>query len=473
MRVLLVLLFLFSGVAQAQYVVVVDSLSQKPIPFVHIYDGTKGVIANNAGVFYWQESSAVDSLSFSCLGYAVKIIARSQLKDSIFLMPKAVALTEVVVSNNTLSAEEIMDRVVATTEKNIDFGLSSSEVFVHQTYVEDIHNMDIEIKKSTIPELGQAFVDELLEKAPKKEVEESFSKSTWLRDSGGLTYHKLQVLQAARLSDSITKNNFDTMAKTMNELLKKRVKKNSYFKVKSGPIVTFKVKNPVQEVDTVAQQKKALTPKKYAENTLGFLQRIAYKDLFEDKRWILPFIDKRHNYQFTNEGIVYHLRVPVYKIRFSTRKKKGYTGYLLVDVDDFGVHQMVYQSNKHETRFKLFGLFFEERLNNKRYTFVKNHLGKYTLYHIDEAYQQQMGIKRPITIIEKNKVVKGRNRQNVLAMDVHIAIKATELKSIHFNAITPISKKEFDAFSLKHSVLPKELYSKTEVKEYIPGLPID
>lgn len=471
-KIALLLCFTFFGV-YAQHITVLDSLSQKPIPLVHIYDGSKGVIANNAGVFYWQDSRAVDSLSFSCLGYAAKKIARTQLKDSIFLMPRVVALLEVVVSNRILSAEEIIDKVIATTENNIDFGFSLSEVFLHEVELSNIEKMDFEINKSTIPELGQRFIDEILEKVPKKEIDESFSKSKWLRDNGGLKFHKLHVLQAARLTDSVTNELYNSMSKTIDEILKKRVKKDSYFKVKSGPFLTFKVKNPVKEVDTVAQKKWVLTPKKFAENTLGVLQRVAYKDLFENKGWILPFIDKRHKYQFTYEGIVYHLRVPVYKIRFSTGKKKDYNGYLLVDVEDFGVHKIVYQSNNHESRLKLLGLFYEERLNNKSYTFVKNHLGKYTLYHIYEDQQQQMGIKRPLTIIEKNKIVKGRNRQNTLAMDIHLGVKEVYQKSIYFNAITPISKNEFDAYVLKHSVLPKDLYSKAAVKKYMPGLPIE
>ena len=48
-----------------------DSISQEPIPFVHIYDGNKGVISSSLGAFYWQ-SNAADSISFSCMGYGTK-----------------------------------------------------------------------------------------------------------------------------------------------------------------------------------------------------------------------------------------------------------------------------------------------------------------------------------------------------------------------------------------------------------------
>lgn len=472
MRGLLLFLVLFSSAVQAQRVVVMDSISNEPISLVSVYDGKTGVITSSSGTFYWQKPQA-DSITLSCLGYTQKKIAASQIRDTLYLLPKAVELMPVMVSNRTLTAVEIIDSVKANTSKTVDFGLSSSEVFVHYIDLTDVQKMDIEIKKSTIPELDQTFVDEILAQVPKKEKDEFYSKSKWLRDSGGLKHHKLQVLQAATLRDSITESRFDSMEKTISEILTKRVKKDSYFKVKSGPLITVKMNNPVQEIDTVEQEKRKLTPKKYAANQLGSLQGLATKNLFAENNWALPFLVNPKKYTFSNEGTVYDLGVPVYKIQFSSKKKKDYNGYLLIDVEDFGVHQIRYQNNKHQVRVKLFGLFYEERLNNRTYSFVKNHLGKYTLYHIYEEYQEHAGIKRPFKIIEKNKVVKGRNRQNIFSMDANFNIKQVHQKNIYFNSFTPISKKAFDAFKLEHSVLPKDMYSQSEIKKYIPDFPLE
>jgi len=220
MRALLLFLILFSSVAKAQYVVVLDSISNAPIPLVSVYDGKTGVITNSDGTFYWHKPQA-DSITLSCLGYERKIVATAQIKDTLYMLPKAVELLPVVVSNRTLSAEEIMDSLRANTRKNIDFGLSASEVFVHDVDMYDTQKMDIEIKKSTIPELDQDFTDEILRRFPKKEINESFFKSKWLRDSGGLKKHKLQVLQATKLRDSLKYSYFDSMGKTIGDILKK------------------------------------------------------------------------------------------------------------------------------------------------------------------------------------------------------------------------------------------------------------
>ena len=397
----------------------------------------------------------------------------AQLNDTLFMLPKTVALKPVIVSNRILTANEIIDSVRSNTSKNIDFGLSASEVFVHRKNSYDNQKINIEIKKSTIPELDQSFVNEILAKVPKKEIDESFSKSTWLRDSGGLTYHKLTILKAANLQDSLLDNRFDSMEKTIDEIMQKRIKKDSYFKVKSGPLISVSMDNPVAEVDSIEQEQRTITPKKYAERELGNLQRLANKNLFEDKHWALPFLTTPKKYRFENEGIVYDMSVPVYKIRFHSTKKKDYSGYLMVDVEDYGVHKIVYHSNKYQRRIKLFGLFFEKRLNNKAYTFVKNHSGKYTLYHVYEEHQLNNGIKRPFKIIEKNKVVKGRNRQNTLSMEVNFSMNQIQQQHVYIHSYTPISKKEFDTFKLNHRVLPKDLYSKDAITKYIPGLPME
>jgi hypothetical protein len=313
MRVLLLFLILFSSVAKAQYVVVLDSISNAPMSLVSVYDGKTGVITNSDGTFYWHKPQT-DSITLSCLGYARKRVATAQIKDTLYMLPKAVELLPVVVSNRKLSAEEIIDSLKANTHKNVDFGLSASEVYLHYTDMDEVQKMDIEIKKSTIPELDQNFVDEILEHVPKSDRDDSFSKSKWLRDSGGLKQHKLQVLQAAKLRDSLKDSYFDSMEKTIGDILKKRVKKDSYFKVKSGPLISVKMDNPAKEVDTIEQEKKALTPKKYAANQLGTLQRLATKTLFAEKDWVLPFLATPNKYRFSNEGIVYDLSVPVYKI---------------------------------------------------------------------------------------------------------------------------------------------------------------
>ena len=469
----LLLLFSFSTAAYSQRITVLDSSSQEPIPFVHVYDGNKGVIASATGAFYWQ-SNAGDSISLSCMGYATKTIGVDQLKDSLFLMPEALALAPIVVSNRSLTAIEIMARVLENTPNNMDFRLSSSEVFVEYKKFYETQKMDIDITKSTITELDQTFVDEILQEMPKNVESTNYTQSKWLRNSGGLELHKLEVILAANLKDSLAEASYASLEETVEGILKKRIKKDSYFRVKSGPLISVKVDNDnAREVDSIAKDSLKATPQDFAKRQLGMLKRRVNTLLFSEKNWALPFLEKPDKYTLTNEGIIYDQRVPTYKLRFTSKKRKDYSGYLLVDVVDFGVHKISYHHNKHALRIKLLGLFYEKRLDNRTYVFVKNQLNKYTLYQIKEEEKFTYGLKRPIKIIEKNKMVKGRNRQNVLAMDVNMRMKEVNKANIFFNSFTPISKKEFDALKIVHTVIPTDYYTLEAVHGLMPGLPIE
>ena len=94
------------------------------------------------------------------------------------------------------------------------------------------------------------------------------------------------------------------MEKTIDGILKKRIKKDSYFKVKSGPFLSTKIDND-QEVDSTAQDSVGITPEDYAKKQLGMLKHKGSTLLFEEQNWVLPFLDKPNKYMLTNEGIVY------------------------------------------------------------------------------------------------------------------------------------------------------------------------
>lgn len=466
-------LFLLLSVVNVfgQQITVLDSLTYNPIPFVHVYDGSKGVVANQDGAFYWGVPETGDSLSISCLGYASKTISFSQIRDTIYMTAKAVELQPIIVNNRSLTGSEIIDSILSNTQKNYGFGLFSSEVFVfkHDSY--DIDKMDIEIEKSTIDELDQNFVDEILNQLPKQEQYRSYTKSKLLGGNHTESY-KLEVLKAAKLKDSMIVDAYDSMEETLNGILKKKVKKDSYFKIKSGPLLSIKVNNnTIEAVDTVTQKKETLTPERFAKGELSFLKSVQQNTFDEEGKWLLPFLTKTSKYTFINTGIVYDFSSPAYKISFTSNGKKRYNGYLLVDIYDFGVYKIVYRSNLHESRIKLFGFFYEERLNNKEYVFIKNPFNNYRLYNVTQEKQMTLGIKRPIKIIEKNKVVKGKNRQNLLSMNVHYRLKDIANRRIYFNSITPISSQKLEEFEPEHQIVPTDFYSRDAIGRYIPDFP--
>ena len=108
MRGILLLIVAFSSLVKAQQIIIIDSITREPIPHASIYDGKTGVIANSAGVFYWDKTD-FDHFTLSCLGYKSKIIPTTKLNDTLYMLPKTIELLPVMVSNRILTAEEIMD----------------------------------------------------------------------------------------------------------------------------------------------------------------------------------------------------------------------------------------------------------------------------------------------------------------------------------------------------------------------------
>lgn len=81
MRGILLLIVAFSSLVKAQQIIIIDSITREPIPHASIYDGKTGVIANSAGVFYW-DNADFDHFTLSCLGYKSKIIPATKLNDT-------------------------------------------------------------------------------------------------------------------------------------------------------------------------------------------------------------------------------------------------------------------------------------------------------------------------------------------------------------------------------------------------------
>ena len=80
--------------------VILDSISEKEIPYVNIWveDENNGTTSDEYGVFHLKNinKNEIKQLTFSSLGYEIKKIKISNLSDTILLNPKSVLLDEIV-----------------------------------------------------------------------------------------------------------------------------------------------------------------------------------------------------------------------------------------------------------------------------------------------------------------------------------------------------------------------------------------
>ena len=105
----LLLVWAESAVAQIIRGVVLDSATQKPLPYVHIGIPGKnmGTISRDDGTFQvdLEKATSQDSLTFSSIGYRMERISQSEWSQSplrVYLAPQTYTLREVLVEDSRL-----------------------------------------------------------------------------------------------------------------------------------------------------------------------------------------------------------------------------------------------------------------------------------------------------------------------------------------------------------------------------------
>ena len=292
-----------------------DSITKKPIVFASIqFNSKSGVISNENGEFNMTIKRTIkknDSLIINCLGYEQKQIALLGFKnETIYLKPKTFSLDEVLVTNKEYTIDEILDKIKEGLATNYELDYSKRKLFFRESSYTEMDKYDVNLKKSSIPEINQQLIDSLLDIVPK-------SNSNYTEILGKLygkiepkQYQKMEILKACRLNDKSAEINLDNYEKRFNDIFKKYVKRDSYFKIKSG---WFSVKeemdsslfgdknekdNQVTEA-IIAEQKKKDSIRK-----LGFLRwRKMMIHNFENNNFIdrendLNFIHKFRRYEF-------------------------------------------------------------------------------------------------------------------------------------------------------------------------------
>jgi hypothetical protein len=81
--------------------------------------------------------------------------------------------------------------------------------------------------------------------------------------------------------------------------------------------------------------------------------------------------------------------------------------------------------------------------------------GRYALQYFENGSGYESGMQRPINIIEKNKNVRGRRKQNELALDADLHFITNE--KIHLVVLDQetFSQSNFEKLEFKHQVIPE------------------
>jgi hypothetical protein len=451
-----------------------DENTEKPVAFASIQFNSKtGVISNDNGEFsitIKRTVKASDSLVISCLGFEEKRVPLLDFdKSVIYLKSQTVDLSEVLVTNKNYTIDEILDKIQEGLTRNYDFSYAQRKLFFRESYYNEIDKADVILEKSSIPEINQKLIDSLLDIIPKNTDDHTETLAELYGEIEPEKPQKIEILKACRLYDESADINLDNYEKRFNEIFKKYVKRDSYFKIKSGWFSVkeendsslYGDKNEKEKVETealLAEQKKKDSIRK-----IGFSQ---WKKLsihrFENNNFIsdeddLNFIHKSRRYEFKVEDYAYMNDMFVYVITFKPKRSEDFAGTMYVNTEDFAVVRVDYRNIKSLSKFSLLGISMNKYLKEGTIIFQKNENETYTLKYKDETTGEQVGVKRPIKVVEKNKNVRGRRKQNELKGDIHFIVKNIEKTELIVFETQPLSENDFKNFKEKTLVTPTKL----------------
>ncbi len=200
-------------------------------------------------------------------------------------------------------------------------------------------------------------------------------------DNMGMTYRHIDVPD-----DYIfTGATFEGLEEKFNNIFKKRIKRDSYFKIKSGIFGTKEEidsslfgdnqedKELEQTKALIEEQKKKEQARKknflnYRKNSITNLEKSSF--LFEDS--YLNFLKKSNRYEFELIDYQFLNGEFVYKITFAPKRKEDYKGTLYINTDDFAIVRLDYENVKALRNFRLLGISFNEYLRKGTFIYSKN-----------------------------------------------------------------------------------------------------
>lgn len=453
--------------------IIVDSITKKPVPYATVQLNNRGVITNEEGRFNFSLNKNVnesDSLFISSIGYESIRKPISEFTDGVIVLsPKAIELKEVIVSNKEYTPREIIEKVEENINKNYYTDFTKKRLFLRETYQNEVLKTDYELKESTIAAFNKSFLDSVIRSFP--------MQNTYYTEMLGDLYgnddadeQKLDLIKASEMYDKEKNLDLDKLEEKFNTIVKKNIKSDSYFKIKSGWFFGTKIdaeemgnlfKEDIDSTDVAALKKRLAEENKqimsrresfsrYKRETLGNL--IENLPIFEGTDYNVIF--KPGRYQLSLENFTYLGDQAVYVIAFMPDGSPEYKGKLYINADDFALIRMDFENTEPLRDFKLLGVSIKEYLAKGSILFARGNDQKYHLRYYDVIKGVRAGVKRPLKIIEKNKNVKGRRKQNELSLAVDMAFGNVNRYELVVFDEKSISGQQFENFKENNQVLP-------------------
>lgn len=469
---LLYLFVLVSGqlLAQTYSSQLLDAKTQRGIPYATIqYGENQGVITNEEGKFTFTiepRTTILDSVYISSMGYQKVGFSFEQLSDSIITMnPKAIELTGVYVFDEELDVKDIISRMKERLPENLNDDPIKQRYFLRQSVFGNIQKVDFGFEKSSIKELNKELIDSIGRAIPRNSHHYTEVLGDFYKTNQG---YKVNVLKAAELYDKKDVGSFEELGKRMETMFKENIKPDSYLKIKSGIFSQkVQVEEMMEEMETdeaTAENAEAIEKEIQRDTISGvvdgqkhifdeLLQEVFYQ---EDSK--LDLIDKTRKYNFELVGYTDIDTKGVYVIDFLPKGGADFKGRVYINIEDFALMRIEFENVKNLRNFRLLGIYYRETVYKGSMQFSQLENNKYELTFADFNFGRWFRLDRPLDVIEKNKNVKGRRKQNELRLNIDFRMNNTNKWELVVFENTLIDKNQFEAFkedkSIKATYMP-------------------
>jgi len=443
--------------AQSFSAKVIDKETGEPIAYATIETGeNQGMITNEEGDFTFQLDrikQPKDSIYISYMGYETKgVLFEAQENLLVELTPKTFELKEVFLTTEVLNASEIIEKVKLNLDKNYSVDLTKKKIFFRQSDISRVKKMDFGFKKSSIEELDKKLMDSISRIIPKYSA---FYKEAVADLYGDYKNSKLNIQKAAELYDKNKDISAEGIGKELERIFNENVKKDSYIKIKSG---IFSTKMQVDSIIQDNEEAKAAIEKQKSNKNALFQAQITYRitDLYnqlffqEDSK--IDVLEKSSRYKFTLDNYTIINGMTVYILNFTPKGSKDFKGTMYVNTQDFGVVRLDFENVKPISKFGLLGITYRNNVYRGKMLFDKDKNGAYSPTYLELEDGSYFGLDRPLKVIEKNKHVKGRRKQNELSLALDIQMnQLIKYEMVVFESET-ISQSEYDSTEINEGV---------------------
>jgi hypothetical protein len=461
-----ILIFSYAN-AQSFSAKVIDQETKEPISYATIETGRyQGMISNEEGAFTFlleNIKQPQDSIYISYMGYETKgLVFEENEGITIALLPRLYELKEVFLTTELLTIKEIIERVKDNLGKNYASILSKKKIFFRQSDIGHIKKMDFGFKKSTIEELNKELLDSITKILPKKS---SYYKEVVADLYGDYNKYKLNINKAAELYDKNNDISAEGIGKKLEVIFNENIKKDSYLKIKSG---FFSTKKQVDSILQENEEAKAALEKKKKEGTLEFQEQIStqianlYEQLFFQEDSKIDVLNKSSRYNFTLDNYTVINEMTVYILKFTPKGGKDFKGTMYVNTQDFAIVRLDFENVQPISKFGLFGITYRNDVFKGKMLFDKDEDGTYGPRFIELLDGSYMGLNRPLKIIEKNKNVKGRRKQNELSLKLDIQGNQLQKKELVVFESENMTQSSYDL------IKEKKLIKATYLSKYDP-----